>query len=120
MCTWQSYNSGWICLKCSHFTTFENLDRLCDEEINIGRKIVNFGNAMVAHEIAGRPIVNEEILKDRWEICKKCPAGLYQDGVCKHSTCGCPVTDKEVYRNKLSWADQKCPMGYWLESSGAL
>lgn len=120
MCIWNKYNDGWICQKCDYFTKFENLDRLCPREFNLPKQIVNFGQALINHELAGRPLVSEEVRKERFEICKKCPAGLYQEEMCKHSSCGCPISDKEGYRNKLSWADQKCPLGYWLESSGIL
>jgi hypothetical protein len=34
-----------------------------------------------------------------------------QDSTCL--MCGCNLSKKKVFLNKLAWADQECPLGKW-------
>jgi hypothetical protein len=27
--------------------------------------------------------------------------------------CGCAISNKKIFLNKLAWADQECPIGKW-------
>jgi len=80
-------------------------------------RLSNFTKAAIEHAKLGNPVVDKEIIKERLEICRLCP--LFKQtpnqvgGVCTHSSCGCTLTDSEVYLNKLAWADQECPIGRW-------
>jgi hypothetical protein len=29
------------------------------------------------------------------------------------SECGCNISNKSIFLNKLAWADQKCPLNKW-------
>lgn len=85
------------------------------------QKVVNFVPAAISHAVKGNPTVSDEVLQQRLKICRNCP--LYKDlgnneGMCTHSSCGCPIKDKLEYRNKIAWADQACPIGSWDKEKG--
>jgi hypothetical protein len=77
----------------------------------------NFGKAAINHVLAGNPVVPEEVMKARLDICRSCP--LFKPnhnqvgGVCTHSSCGCNIQDNLDYLNKIAWADQECPIKRW-------
>lgn len=87
-------------------------------------RIVNFIAAASKHAIAGNPVVSEEVLNKRLEICKNCPSKLFKPntntvgGVCTHQSCGCNIQDNVTYLNKIAWADQECPEGHWHKENG--
>ena len=116
--------SGWFkCELCGYPTQYGHAQRLCDGPTNkeqgpsLLQRIVNFTAAATKHSIAGNPVVDELILKQRLEICKSCP--LFKPnanevgGVCTHESCGCNIQDNLNYLNKIAWADQECPIGKW-------
>jgi hypothetical protein len=92
-----------------------------NKEPPLYQKIINFAQAAVKHAIKGNPVVSEEVVLKRLEICKTCP--LFKPnanqvgGVCTHSTCGCTIQDNTNYLNKIAWADQKCPIDKWGEEN---
>lgn len=122
------------CERCAYKTKYEHVVREDCRPIyqpqyegpGLLQKIENFTLAAGEHLKNGSPMVSEEVVKERLDICKNCPAKLYRNmengigGVCIHESCGCSVKDSVEYFNKLAWADQKCPLGYWIESSGFL
>ena len=61
---------------------------------------------MCAH---GAPTCTQEQIDDRLAICNSCER--FNGSVC--SLCGCPVNREQRFRNKLAWADQRCPLGKW-------
>ena len=98
------------------------------------RKAVNFTVATAKHVAKGRPQASLDVIKERYEICKYCPDGLFRlidpdsriskladvDGLgtCIHRKCGCHIHPTERRPNKLGRADQKCPRGYWEAVDG--
>lgn len=72
-------------------------------------KAANFAAAAVQHVAAGAPLASEEEVARRHDICKGCE--FFDGSAC--SKCGCPIVRERQYISKLSWADQKCPVGKW-------
>ncbi len=68
--------------------------------------------------LKGNPKCTEEEIAQRFEVCTTCD--LFQahedSGVCTHPSCGCNLNRKQVYLNKLAWADQACPIGKWSKN----
>jgi hypothetical protein len=81
-------------------------------------RVGNFIKAATRHTLAGNPMVTEEEMKGRLEICKACelfkPNENAVGGVCTHANCGCNVQDNLNYLNKIAWATESCPVGKWL------
>ncbi len=84
---------------------------------NLARKALNFGRAAVKHVYHGMKTATDEQVQERFTICQGCelfePKGEGM-GVCKHPSCGCALKRVGVTgKNKLRWADSKCPIGKW-------
>jgi hypothetical protein len=99
---------------------FKNVYRDCNKQLQpppLLQRILNFTAAATKHAIAGNPVVSEEVLKQRLDLCRACelykPNNNAVGGVCTHETCGCNIQDNLNYLNKIAWADQKCPIGKW-------
>lgn len=121
-----------VCSRCGAKTKFDGARRICEvqppsepqpEPPPLLQRIINFAAAAAKHAIAGNPVVTEEQLKQRLDICQQCPLFKRNQtdvgGVCTHSSCGCNVQDNLDYLNKIAWADQECPIGKWgKEESG--
>lgn len=77
------------------------------------RRAANFAKAAAKHELRGRPKADQATIDARLAICHACP--FYRPGqeACGHKQCGCGVSSKQKYLNKLAWADQQCPDGRW-------
>lgn len=75
------------------------------------RRLANFSKALAAHAAAGFPTVSQEVIDARLAVCRVCE--LFTGEVCAHADCGCNVNDMSKFLNKLSWADQACPLGKW-------
>lgn len=74
-------------------------------------RIVNFGAALVKHVESGMEKRSDEEIKEIFKICESCP--LYKNGVCSHSSCGCNISNKNRFLNKIAWKDQHCPISKW-------
>ena len=74
-------------------------------------KIKTFINSLVFHISRGLPKSTQEQIDYRWKICKSCPEFDAQNSQCH--ICGCNLSNKKQFINKLAWADQECPMKYW-------
>ena len=70
---------------------------------------------MINHELKGRPQCTEDEINERFNICKNCEMFRSdgESGVCTHIKCGCNINKKQIYLNKLAWADQECPIKKW-------
>jgi hypothetical protein len=95
----------------------------------MARRAVNYVTASAAHIKAGKPKADAETVAARFEICKNCPSKLFEllapesipsrlehlpiVGTCTHKSCGCYLHGEANGKDKLSWADQKCPRGHW-------
>lgn len=72
-------------------------------------RVKNFTVAAAQHVAAGMPMASDEEIERRFAICSGCE--WLVNGAC--SKCGCPARREKAYLSKLSWADQKCPVGKW-------
>jgi hypothetical protein len=112
----------WKCERCGYETNFLG-QRECkslpiQKNPNIFKRIANFTYAFSEHLYKGMPTVSQEQLDERLKICKECPLFKQQGlvgGICTHENCGCNIQDEIVFLNKIAWADQRCPIGKWLE-----
>ena len=75
---------------------------------NLLRKGWNFAKAYYLWKAAGKPVRSPERIADLYAICEQCP--IFQGGICTHEACGCPVRQEAVWRNKLTWATESCPL----------
>lgn len=115
------YQDGvYICTNCGRTVKYPNFQRKCRKKVEkiegniepgILAKVVHFTKAVTNHVVAGSPKCTQEEIDKRYEICKGCE--LFKNNTCTHSSCGCQVTDSQIFRNKLAWADQECPLGKW-------
>lgn len=71
----------------------------------------NFAKAAAAHVAAGMPQASEDEVARRYAICQQCEH--YDGKACRK--CGCPVVRERRFLSKLSWANEKCPIGRWGE-----
>jgi hypothetical protein len=72
-------------------------------------KAANFARSAARHVAAGMPLATEEQVAERFAICKLCE--FFDGRACRQ--CGCPVVRKRKFISKLSWANEKCPVGKW-------
>jgi hypothetical protein len=84
------------------------------------RRAANFAKAAARHVAAGMPKCSQAQIEARLAVCRGCH--LYQvdaasegttSGTCTHESCGCRLSRRAAFRNKLAWADQECPLGKW-------
>lgn len=80
-----------------------------ESEISFLEKIKNFANAASEHISSGMKLASDKTLLDRYNICEDCE--FFKNGSC--SQCGCPVYRHKKFISKLSWAEQRCPVGKW-------
>lgn len=72
-------------------------------------KARNFAISAARHVAAGAPQATDEEVARRFTICEGCE---HFDGkACRK--CGCPVVREKKFLSKLSWANEKCPVGKW-------
>ena len=77
--------------------------------LTLVQKASNFAASAARHVAAGMPQASEEEVARRFAICEGCE---HFDGrACKQ--CGCPVVRQKQFISKLSWANEKCPVGKW-------
>lgn len=79
-------------------------------------KTVNFTKAMIQDISTGMQRCTKEEIDQRLSICKECH--LYKvisenKGTCLHKSCGCNVSNEQVFLNKLHWKSQSCPLKKW-------
>ena len=102
-------NNLFECVRCGFTYKTDKIKRNCGPTIE--KKIINFGKAILKHVSTGMKKSSQEEIDRRLSICNECP--LFQDGICNHNECGCNVSNKQKFMNKLAWADQECPLGKW-------
>ena len=74
-------------------------------------KIKTFLKSLWFHVAAGLPKSTQQEINNRLYICKGCEHFNGLDMMCDH--CGCSLSSKKIFMNKLAWADQECPVGKW-------
>jgi hypothetical protein len=77
--------------------------------VSLLTKAKNFAASAAKHVAAGAPQATDEQVAERFAICQGCE---HFDGkACRQ--CGCPVVREKKFLSKLSWANEKCPVGKW-------
>jgi hypothetical protein len=79
--------------------------------MSILKKLKNFIKALWFHIGAGLPKSSQEEINKRFAICQKCD--LFDNKSSQCLACGCNLSQKSIFLNKLAWADQKCPINKW-------
>ena len=74
-------------------------------------KFVNFIKSLIWHVYAGFPKSSQKLINQRYEICNSCEYLSKIKNQCL--VCGCYISQKKIFMNKLAWKDQKCPKSKW-------
>jgi hypothetical protein len=75
------------------------------------QRLKTFFKALFFHINAGLPKSSQDIIDYRYSICVNCERYNAKDQQCNE--CGCNISQKKKFLNKLAWADQKCPLEKW-------
>ena len=79
--------------------------------MKILKKIKNFAISLFKHTKNGMPKATQFTIDTRHIICLSCSSYNKEDKEC--SECGCSLSRKKEFMNKLAWQDQRCPLGKW-------
>ena len=74
-------------------------------------KIKTFLKSLWFHVGAGMPKATKQQISERYITCFTCD--MFDNKKSQCLVCGCNVTPKRQFLNKLAWADQVCPLGKW-------
>lgn len=74
-------------------------------------KILTFIKSLIFHIYSGLPKSTQEEIDTRYGICLSCDSFDNKNSQCLE--CGCNISNKSIFLNKLAWADQKCPLDKW-------
>ena len=74
-------------------------------------KIKVFLNSLLFHVYRGFPKTTKDEILYRYNICNECEFFSKEKSQC--GVCGCFVSTKKRFLNKLAWADQQCPKDKW-------
>lgn len=74
-------------------------------------RIRNFFKALFWHISKGMPKSSRFEIETRYNICSSCDSFDKENKECME--CGCGISKKKEFFNKLAWQDQKCPLGKW-------
>lgn len=75
------------------------------------QKIKTFIKSLLFHVWAGFPKCTQNQINYRFNICLDCDMYDSQNSQCL--VCGCNLSRKKIFMNKLAWADQECPLSKW-------
>jgi|TARA_B100001094_G_scaffold164526_1_gene159268 uncharacterized paraquat-inducible protein A len=76
------------------------------------KKVLRFFYAFFWHCIEGFPTCNTEEILERYNTCTNCEEFNKKKSIC--NICGCNLSNRKEFMNKLAWADQECPLKKWL------
>lgn len=87
-------------------------------KITILKKLRNFFKALIQHIKTGMQKSSNRLIQHRYNICKGCEFFHPLDRPAKEilaqcNYCGCNLSNKKIFLNKLAWKDQKCPINKW-------
>lgn len=74
-------------------------------------KLQTFLKSLFFHIRSGLPKSTKEEIKYRYSVCESCDKFNRVKSEC--GVCGCAISMKSIFLNKLAWADQECPEGKW-------
>lgn len=74
-------------------------------------RVKTFIKALFWHIYSGSPKANRLEINNRYLVCIGCDKFNKIKSQC--DVCGCLIKNKQVFLNKLAWADQECPLGKW-------
>ena len=74
-------------------------------------RIQTFLKSLFFHIWNGFPKTTQSEIIDRYSICMDCSDFNRDKSEC--NICGCSISTKSKFLNKLAWADQECPIGKW-------
>lgn len=74
-------------------------------------KIKTFLKSLIWHAYSGFPKSEQSLINYRYDICVSCD--LYDRLNSQCLACGCNISQKRIFMNKLAWKDQKCPKEKW-------
>lgn len=74
-------------------------------------RIKTFLRSLFWHISRGCPKSSISLIKDRYNICIQCSQFDPTNSQCLE--CGCNITKKKQFMNKLAWLDQQCPLNKW-------
>jgi hypothetical protein len=74
-------------------------------------KLKNFVKSLWFHIGYGLPKCSQEQINNRHKICIQCDFYDIKNQECLQ--CGCNISNRRIFLNKLAWADQKCPIDKW-------
>lgn len=117
-CSFVPLDSGFVCEKCGRKARKSTTKANCSfgvEKPSVVTQVSNFLPALANHVLSGSPKCTQEEIEGRLAICRECP--LFVANTCLHNSCGCTISDKQTFFNKLAWADQKCPLSKWIAIS---
>ncbi len=88
---------------------------MLSQSLKLYRKIIRFLKALLFHIGHGFPKSSSSIILDRYSICSVCDSFDRQYSQCNE--CGCNISVKSEFMNKLAWADQECPLKKWSKTT---
>ena len=74
-------------------------------------RIQTFIKSLFFHVWNGFPKSAKQEILYRYNICKTCEEFNREYSQC--NICGCSLSTKSRFLNKLAWADQECPLNKW-------
>lgn len=74
-------------------------------------RLKTFIKSLLFHISLGLPKSTQEEIDYRYSICLECDKFNNVRSEC--GVCGCAISKKSKFLNKLAWADQECPVGKW-------
>jgi hypothetical protein len=74
-------------------------------------RIKTFLKSLWFHVWNGFPKTTKQEILYRYGICQECSDFNQIRSEC--NICGCAISKKSKFLNKLAWADQQCPLNKW-------
>lgn len=74
-------------------------------------RLKTFLKSLLWHINNGLPKSTQEVIDKRYSLCTSCEKYDSINRIC--NVCGCNISNKRIFLNKLAWADQSCPINKW-------
>lgn len=76
-------------------------------------RLKTFIKSLFFHVYNGFPKTTTSEILERYSICSDCIE--FNTSLSECNICGCSISKKSKFLNKLAWADQQCPLDKWLK-----